>query len=211
MADKIETPAKKTARKKIYGKTLLIITFVICVLGGISSGIGLQRYFLSGKFIASGVGNSFKAKPIFYPNEAALQILVGLVSSAKEEILIMTNGLASKTMIEEIISKAKDGVAVRVIFDRNTSLDKDSPVGYLYTNGLRELFLDELPASNQIMLIDNRYAVIGNGAFSTRAASETAASFIMVDSFEVAGICREYFRERYKKATRIEELTKGEQ
>jgi len=209
MADKIETPTKKTARKKIYGKALLIITFVICVLAGISSGIGVQRYFLRGRFIPAGIGNSFKAKPIFYPNEAALQILVGLVSGSKEEVLVMTSGLSSKVMIEELLSRAKEGVAVRLIFDRNTSLDKNSPVGYLYTNGVRELFLDELQSSNQIMIIDNRYVVLGNGALSTRAAAETAASFVMIDSFEVASICREYFKERYKKATRIEELSKG--
>ena len=203
---KIETPIKKGVNKRIYGKIFFSVIVAICVLGGLSIGIFVQRHFVKGMFVPQGIGNSFKGKAIFYPDPETITAVVSVINSASKEVLVMSDAISAKVVIEALLAKMQEGIPVRLILDRNISLDSNSPIGYLYKQGMREIFLDELSSTNQIMIIDSRYVILGNAPFSTRAASDTAGSFIVLDSFEIAQESRDYFRERYKKATRVEDL-----
>ena len=201
---KVEAPAKKAGRVAFLTKTFMMWLTALCVLGGLSVGILVQRTFLKGRFVAN-IGNTFKAELVFYPNDASLSALEGFLSHSKRSIIVLADTIKSQRILDLLIAKMEEGVTVRVIFGKGVALGEGSPAFYLYSKGLRELYVDELVGSSPIILMDEQYVMLGTSGLSSTSASRESGMFAIFDSPALAEQTFSYLKERLQVARRVKQ------
>lgn len=200
---KVETPAKKANRIAFLSKTFLAIVTAFCILGGLSLGIFVQRCYLKGRFVPVG-GNTFKSEVLFYPNEGTLVAVEKMLSGAERSINIVTDTIKSKRILDVLLAKSAEGIPVRVVFGKGASLGEGGAVFHLFNNGLREIYVDEIASSSPLILIDDKYVLVGSAGLSTTAAGQSSGAFVLVDSPDIAEKVHGHIKDRVQKARKVQ-------
>lgn len=209
MADKKENKPAAAVATKVYNRVYILAVVIVGLLSGLSLGWWVMQHYVNGKYVAGGIGNSFSAQPLFFPdNGKKLQAILVLLRSSKSEILLMADTISSKEMVDTIAERANSGIRTYIILS-NGIASGDMPGGlspvahYMLECGITEVFVDAIPSTNQVIIVDNRYVIVGNGGFSTRAEADTAGSLVVVESMELAAKFKEYFIGRGDTAKKL--------
>jgi len=202
---KVESPTVKANRVALFRKTFMSVIFVICVLGGLAVGIFISRHFLYGRFVPAGVGNTFSAQPIFYPNRISLEGVINVIKGSQSSLSFLGDTIKSRAVLDAINEKAEAGIALNLVFGRGAPLLEGSPIFYLYGKGIRQIYVDRLLASQPIMVIDDRYLLLGTNAYSTEMSEKSTGIFLLVDSPALAQQVQKYIEERVGQSKRVKD------
>lgn len=202
---KVESPVVKAGRIALFRKTFLGVIFVISVLGGLASGIFINRHFLDGQFVRGGVGNTLSAQAIFYPNRVSLDAIINVIKGSQSSISFVGDTIKSRVVLDEINAKAEAGVALKLVFGQGAPLSEGSPIFYLYGKGLRQMYVDSSPASQPMMVIDGRYLLIGTSGYSSEMSEKTTGMFLLLDSPQLASEAEKYISTRAELSKRVRE------
>jgi hypothetical protein len=200
---KVESPAVKASRIAFFRKTFMGIIFVICVLGGLAVGIFINRHFLEGQFVSEGIGNTLSAQSIFYPNRISLEAVINVIKGSQSSISFLGDTIKSRMVLDAISEKAENGVALKLIFGQGAPLSEGSPIFYLYNKGLRQIYVDTIPASQPLMVIDSRYLLLGTSGYSTEMSEKTTGIFLLLDSPKLAKEAEKFIEGRAELAKRV--------
>lgn len=202
---KVESPAIKASRIAFFRKTFLGVIFVICVLGGLAVGIFINRHFLDGQFVSGGVGNTLSAQSIFYPNRISLDAIINVIKGSQSSISFLGDTIKSRIVLDTINEKAENGIALKLVFGQGAPLSEGSPIFYLYNKGLRQMYVDTVPASQPMMVIDGRYLLLGTSGYSTEMSEKTTGMFLLLDSPQLAKEAEKFIEGRAELSKRVRE------
>lgn len=202
---KVESPAVKASRIAFFRKTFVAVIFVISVLGGLAVGIFINRHYLEGQFVSGGVGNTLSTQSIIYPNRVSLDAITNVIKSSQSSISFLGDTIKSRNVLDVINEKAENGVALKLVFGQGAPLSEGSPIFYLYNKGLRQMYVDTVPASQPMMVIDSRYLLLGTSGYSTEMSEKTTGMFLLLDSPQLAKEAEKFIEGRAELSKRVRE------
>jgi len=169
-------------------------------------------------FLKANLCFSFPAdvKPIC--NRKYFSQVRSLISEARQSIYIVFYlaryyqkypDSSSNKLIKELILAAKRNVDVQVILDQSNWNEKNTAdnkaAAEILIDGDVKVWLDDFyqTSHNKLIIIDERYVVIGSTNWSYYALDKNNESSVLIDSEEVANVFKDYFGKIKAKSERF--------
>ncbi len=137
----------------------------------------------------------------FSPEDDFQRRLIELIKGARNRIEFLAFAFTSRSVANALLTKAREGVSVRGVFDRQqNSYQKSSEYDYLLQNGV-EVYLDANPfrLHDKVMIIDDT-VVTGSYNFTEKANDTNFENSLVVHSREFARRYRTEFEKIFARA-----------
>ena len=116
----------------------------------------------------------------FSPGGGALELIRGVIGSAKQSILVACYGFTNRDIAEDLESAAHRGVKVRIVSDEGAAKDKYSQIPVMKAAGIPVRIATRYSIMhNKFMVIDG--ATVETGSFNyTSAAVKSNAENVVI-------------------------------
>ncbi len=138
---------------------------------------------------------------LFASEDKAMNYLIPLVKSAKQNIRIMAFSFTHDKLGEAVLGRAKAGVDVNVIFETSGSKTKYSELTRLYCAKL-PVRQDGNPGNfhHKVIVIDDEIVVTGSLNFSENADESNDENVVVITNRAIAALYVQEFERRWAEA-----------
>jgi phospholipase D len=136
----------------------------------------------------------------FSPEGECEKIAVKAIQSAQKEILIQCYSFTSKPIADALLKAHKNGVMVKILFDRSQLKAPYSQIHRLIGKGITAK-VDKVPgiAHNKIIIIDSTALVTGSYNFSKVANSRNAKNMLLIKDSTLIQKYQKEWQRRFAK------------
>ncbi len=138
---------------------------------------------------------------MFYPWwKLRIQNHITHIKQAQDEILVQAYAFTSKNIADALLSAAKKGIKVAVVYDRKSAKDKYSQIPRLQKAGVKTI-ADKVQgiSHNKIMIIDKKIVVTGSFNWTVAAEKRNSENIIFLANSKLA---EEYIKNWQQRANR---------
>lgn len=122
----------------------------------------------------------------FSPGEECLQAIINHIRSAKNKIRICLFTISDDRIAEELISKHKRGVSIKIISDNDKIFDKGSDIEKLAKAGIPiRLDVTDNHMHHKFALFDNHITLTGSYNWTRSAERYNHENILITDSYRV--------------------------
>lgn len=142
------------------------------------------------------------AQVCFSPYGECELLVLKHIEAAREEILVQSYTLTSKTISEALFLKKKNGVQVRIICEKENIRGKKSKVKKLLRRGIMSR-IDSIPgiAHNKVILLDKSLVITGSYNWSSGANSRNSENILFLKDKNVSRLYLKNWKECQKRST----------
>ncbi len=160
---------RKNAKRYSYIFTLILVIAVLFYLG-VQSLPNIDQVL---DYLQKGGIHLLKrdVKIYFSPKGGAQDALIGVIDSAKDEILVAMYYFTSRPLAQAILRAKKRNVSIRILLDESQLTEKYSKYRYLSSNGIR-IRIDRRKGlmHNKFMIVDG--TVLATGSYNWTSSAE---------------------------------------
>lgn len=147
-------------------------------------------------------------KVCFTPSQNCGELIVGVISKAKQEILVQAYSFTSVPIAKALIEAHKKGIKVRVILDKSQFRNRGFSSAKLLSDYHIPVFIDYKVsiAHNKVMIIDKSTIITGSFNFTRSAQERNAENVIIINDSELA---KKYAKNWQQRLEQSKELLMG--
>lgn len=137
----------------------------------------------------------------FSPDDDIERIIMKLIEKAKQSIYFLAFSFTSDAIGETMITKHKQGVVVKGVFEKRDIKNVNSEYIKLKVEGLDVLYDANINTMHhKVIIIDDEWVVTGSYNFSKNAKKRNDENCIMIRSPEIAKLYTQEFEKIYSLA-----------
>ncbi|MGQ9843453.1 MAG: phospholipase D-like domain-containing protein [Spirochaetota bacterium] len=137
----------------------------------------------------------------FSPDDDIERIIMKLIEKAKQSIYFLAFSFTSDAIGEAMITKHKQGIAVKGVFEKRDIKNVNSEYIKLKVEGLDVLYDANINTMHhKVIIIDNEWVITGSYNFSKNAKKRNDENCIMIRSPEIAKLYIQEFEKIYSLA-----------
>lgn len=137
----------------------------------------------------------------FSPDDDIERIIMKLIEKAKQSIYFLAFSFTSDAIGETMITKHKQGIAVKGVFEKRDIKNVNSEYIKLKVEGLDVLYDANINTMHhKVIIIDDEWVITGSYNFSKNAKKRNDENCIMIRSPEIAKLYTQEFEKIYSLA-----------